>query len=124
MIVFGDQFNLFCFKPKFLLQEVLWFFMQFHMQIYFKPLKSDVSKINVTRVLCLITGIYAKNDVSAKLALPIKVQCLLYLLLSGRLIDYDVADAPQQREVYGAANVLLVVRHQLKQFGIIVAGNL
>ena len=57
-------------------------------------------------------------------ALSVKVECLVYLFLCGRLVDADVTDAAQQREVDDAGRILLVVRHQFQEGGVVVAGNL
>ncbi len=56
-------------------------------------------------------------------ALAIEVEGLVDLFLRGGLVDQDVADTTEQGEVDAARRVLLVMRHELEQGGIVIAGD-
>ena len=56
-------------------------------------------------------------------ALTEEVECLLDFLGGGSLVDADVTDAAQEREVDDAVLILLVVVHQLYQLRIVIASD-
>ena len=57
------------------------------------------------------------------LALTVEIERCFYFLLRGRLVEAYVAYVAQQGEVDAACHVLFVVGHELKQRGIVVAGD-
>ena len=56
-------------------------------------------------------------------ALAIEVEGLVNLFLRGGLVDQDVADTTEQGEIDAARRVLLVMRHELEQGGVVIAGD-
>ena len=56
-------------------------------------------------------------------AFPIEIERLIDFFLCGCLVDADVSDTSQQREIDGASHILLVVRHQLQQGGIVITDD-
>ena len=57
------------------------------------------------------------------LSLAHEIECFFDARLCSGLVDADVANVPQQGEVDASVDVFLVVAHQFKQFGIVVAGD-
>ena len=53
----------------------------------------------------------------------IEVESLLDFLVGGRLVNADVTNGSEEGEVDVAADILLVVAHELQQTGIVVAGD-
>ena len=56
-------------------------------------------------------------------ALAIEVEGLVDLFLRGGLVDQDVADTTEQGEIDAARRVLLVMRHELEQGGVVITGD-
>ena len=56
-------------------------------------------------------------------ALTIEIDGFVDFILCGRLVDADVADAPEQGEVDAARCVLLVMRHEFEEGGVVIAGD-
>ena len=56
-------------------------------------------------------------------ALAIEVEGLVNLFLRGGLVDQDVADTTEQGEIDAARRVLLVMRHELEQGGVVIASD-
>ena len=64
-----------------------------------------------------------RGDCESCSALAIEVEGFVDLFLRGGLVDSDVADATEQGEVDAARRVLLVMRHELEQGGVVIAGD-
>ena len=60
---------------------------------------------------------------AASLHFTEEVECFANLFVGGRLVELQLTDVGEQCEVDGAGGVLLVVRHQTEQRGIVVAGD-
>ena len=66
---------------------------------------------------------YERGDCGSCSALAIEVEGFVDFFLRGCLVDTDVADTTEQGEVDAARRVFLVMRHELKQGGVVIAGD-
>ena len=66
---------------------------------------------------------YERGDCGSCSALAIEVEGFVDFFLRGCLVDTDVADTTEQCEVDAARRVFLIMGHELKQGGVVIAGD-